>query len=72
MIQMYKSKKKDRYVKARHIFGLSPVSRIYGVIAPLLFIALFVGSILLEGFTIMHALVILCFSVWILYIIKQV
>ncbi len=65
MIGMFKEKREDNSIKWKYVFGLSHVSMIYGIICPVLFVALFVISIIYSGLTWMHIVTLLLFGIWI-------
>lgn len=72
MIGMYKAKREDNSIKWRYVFGLSLVSMLYGIICPVLFVALFVISIIYSGLTWMHIVTLLLFGIWIYSILRNV
>lgn len=72
MIGMYKAKREDNEIKWKYVFGLSHVNMLYGIICPVLFVALFVLSIIYNGLTWMHIVALLLFGIWIYSVWRSV
>ena len=72
IIGMYKTKRENKDVKWKYVFGISHVSMLYGIICPVLFVALFVISILYNSLTWMHIVSLLLLGIWLYNIWRSV
>lgn len=64
IIGMYKAKRENNDIKWKYVFGLSHISMLYGIICPVMFIAVFVMSIIYSGLTWIHVVALLLLGTW--------